>query len=121
MPGSDDAMTRLFVAVWPSELARQHVRSLPRDGWVNVRWTAEENWHITLAFIGEAEIDDTAGRLQGGDYPRSTAEVAPRMRVMGGSSLVVPVTGLDALADAVRGRVLDEPPRQPFLGHLTVG
>jgi RNA 2',3'-cyclic 3'-phosphodiesterase len=121
MSGNDELVTRLFVAVWPSELARQHVRSLPRDGWVNVRWTADENWHITLAFIGEAEIDEIASRLQGGDYPRSTAEVASRMRVMGGSSLVVPVTGLDALADAVRTRVFDEPPRQPFLGHLTVG
>ena len=114
-------MTRLFVAVWPSEQAREHVRSLPRDGWVNVRWTPEENWHVTLAFIGEAEIDAIAGRLAGHEYPATTAELAARMRVMGGSSLVVPVTGVDALADEVRARVFDGAPQQRFLGHLTVG
>ena len=121
MSGNYEGVTRLFVAVWPSEQARQHVRSLPRDGWVNVRWTSEDNWHVTLAFIGEAEIDEVAGRLDGGEYPAATAEVASRMRVMGRSSLVVPVSGVDALAESVRARVFDEPPQQPFRGHLTVG
>ena len=114
-------MTRLFVAVWPTEQAREHVRSLPRDGWVNVRWTPEDNWHVTLAFIGEAEIDDVAGRMRDGEYPTATAEVAARMRVMGRNNLVVPVSGVDSLADVVRARVFDEPPQQPFHGHLTVG
>jgi hypothetical protein len=104
-------VTRLFVAVWPSEQAREHVRSLPRDGWVNVRWTPEQNWHVTLAFIGEAEIDAIAGRLAGDEYPATTAELAARMRVMGGSSLVVPVTGVDSLADEVRARVFDGAPQ----------
>ena len=121
MPGKDEGVTRLFVAVWPSEQAREHVRSLPRDGWVNVRWASEDNWHITLAFLGEAEIDEVVGRLHGGEYPTATAEVGSRMRVMGRSSLVVPVRGMDPLADAVRRRVFDEPPQQPFRGHLTVG
>src|SRR5688572_19794767 len=121
MSGNYEGVTRLFVAVSPSEQARQHVRSLPRDGWVNVRWTSEDNWHVTLAFIGEAEIDEITGRLHGGDYPAVTAEVASRMRVMGRSSLVVPVSGVDALAEAVRARVFAEPPQQPFRGHLTVG
>ena len=113
-------MTRLFVAVWPSEQAREHIRSLPRDGWVNVRWLAEDNWHVTLAFVGEAEIDQVARRLEG-DYPATTAEVAARMRVLGRNNLVVPVSGLDALAEAVHARVFDAPPDKPFRGHLTVG
>jgi 2'-5' RNA ligase len=121
MRGKDEGVTRLFVAVWPSAQALDHVRSLPRDGWVNVRWTPEDNWHVTLAFIGEAEIDDVTRRLGGGDYPRATAEVGARMRVMGRNSLVVPVDGVDALAEVVRRRVFDEPPQQPFRGHLTVG
>ena len=69
----------------------------------------------------EAEIDDVTRRLGGGDYPRATAEVGARMRVMGRNSLVVPVDGVDALAEVVRRRVFDEPPQQPFRGHLTVG
>jgi len=114
-------VTRLFVAVWPSEPAREHVRSLARDGWVNVRWTPEDNWHVTLAFLGDADIDAVAHRLDGGLYPAATAEVGSRMQVMGRNNLVVPVSGVDSLAEAVRARVFDEPPSQPFRGHLTVG
>jgi RNA 2',3'-cyclic 3'-phosphodiesterase len=121
MPGKHEPVTRLFVAVWPSAIACEHVRSLPRDGWVNVRWTPEENWHVTLAFLGEAEIDAVAQRLEGGHRPKATAELEARMRVMGRNSLVVPVTGLDELAAAVRAAAFDEPPQQPFRGHLTVG
>jgi 2'-5' RNA ligase len=123
MPGKDERVTRLFVAVWPSEQARQHVRSLARDGWVNVRWTPDDNWHVTLAFLGEAEIDDVAHRLDAGEYPAATAEVESQMRVMGRNNLVVPVSGVDSLAEVVRARVFDapQPQPQPFRGHLTVG
>lgn len=114
-------MTRLFVAVWPSDQAREHVRSLARDGWVNVRWTPEDNWHVTMAFLGEAEIDDVAQRLDAGEYPTATATVESRMRVMGRNNLVVPVSGVDALAEVVRARVFDRPQSQPFRAHLTVG
>ena len=40
---------------------------------------------------------------------------------MGRSNLVVPVSGVDSLAEAVRARVFDAPSSQPFRGHLTVG
>src|SRR3954471_18481719 len=102
MSGRDEAVTRLFVAVWPSPEACDHVRSLPRDGWVNVRWTTEDNWHVTLAFLGDRQMDEVTGRLERGEYQPATAEIAARMRVLGGNSLVVPVDGLDALAVAVR-------------------
>jgi 2'-5' RNA ligase len=121
MPGKDEGVTRLFVAVWPDERARGHVRLLAPDGWVNVRWTPEDNWHVTLAFLGDTDIDDVVDRLDGGPYPAATAEVGSRMQVMGRNNLVVPVSGVDSLAEAVRARVFDEPPSQPFRGHLTVG
>ena len=121
MPGKDEAVTRLFVALLPSEPAREHVRSLARDGWVNVRWTPEDNWHVTLAFLGDTDIDQVAHMLDGGLYPVATAEVGSRMQVMGRNNLVVPVSGVDSLAEAVRTVVFDEPPSQPFRGHLTVG
>jgi 2'-5' RNA ligase len=119
--GKYEVVTRLFVAVWPSDGARDHVRALPRDGWVNVRWTSEDSWHVTLAFLGDAEIDEVSERLAHHAYPAATAEIGMRMRVMGGGSVVVPVDGLEQLAAAVRVRVLDEAPKQPFRGHLTVG
>jgi RNA 2',3'-cyclic 3'-phosphodiesterase len=120
MSGRDEAVTRLFVAAWPSPAACDHVRSLPRDGWVNVRWTPEDTWHVTLAFLGEREIAEVIQQLECGDYRPATAEIGARMRVLGGNSLVVPVDGLDALAAAVRTHVFDGPPKQPFRGHLTV-
>src|SRR5262245_19535514 len=120
MRGKDDDVTRLFVAVWPSDEAREHVRSLPRDGWVNVRWISEQTWHMTLAFIGESDVDEVSRRLSEGSYPPATAEVSSRMKVLGRNNLVVPIDGLDDLAEAVRGSLFDEPPQQPFRGHLTV-
>ena len=120
MSGRDEAVTRLFVAAWPSLAACDHVRALPRDGWVNVRWTPEDNWHVTLAFLGDREIDEVTQQLERGDYQPTTADLAARMRVLAGNSLVVPVDGLDALAAAARTQVFDDPPKQPFRGHLTV-
>ena len=121
MPGKYEPVPRLFVAAWPSEEACAHVRALPRDGWVNVRWIPEANWHITLAFLAEAEIDDVMERLTRGEYDKATGELAARMRVMGRNSLVIPVDGLDQLAAEVRTTVFPEVPKQPFHGHLTVG
>lgn len=121
MPGQYEVVTRLFVAVWPSDEARAHVRALPRDGWVDVRWTPEDNWHVTLAFLGEADVDDVMRRLSRGEYHAATAVLAPRMRTMGRESLVVPVDGLDQVAAAVRTHVFANAQRQPFRGHLTVG
>jgi 2'-5' RNA ligase len=121
MPGKDGGMTRLFVAVWPDERARERVRSLPRDGWVNVRWTPEDNWHVTLAFLGERDIDEVGHRLESAVHPAARAEIGPRMQVMGRSNLVVPVSGVDSLAERVRANLFDEPPSQPFRGHLTIG
>ena len=86
-----------------------------------MRWIPEANWHVTLAFLGEAEIDDVMEMLRRGEYEAATAELGVRMRVMGRNSLVVPVDGLDQLAAAVRTTVFQEVPQQPFHGHLTVG
>jgi len=76
---------------------------------------------VTLAFLGEAEIDGVARRLDDGGYPAVTAELGSRLRVMGRSSLVLPVSGVDSLAEAVRARVFDAPPTHAFRGHLALG
>jgi 2'-5' RNA ligase len=49
---------RLFVAVDPSPEAREHLRSAVSelDG---LRFTRPENWHITLAFLGEVGASTT--------------------------------------------------------------
>ncbi|MCB5167624.1 RNA 2',3'-cyclic phosphodiesterase [Streptomyces bambusae] len=56
---------RLFAAVLPPPAAvaelRDAVRELPADD--RLRWTAEEGWHFTLAFMGEVE-DRLLGELR---------------------------------------------------------
>jgi RNA 2',3'-cyclic 3'-phosphodiesterase len=62
---------RLFVAVVPPVDVVEHLaefveprRSHPDD---DLRWPAEENWHITLAFLGEVpdrKTDELAERLE---------------------------------------------------------
>lgn len=63
---------RVFAGLWPSPEVRAHLagalttavgvdpESAPGRGPAGVRWTAAENWHITLAFygdLGESRVD----------------------------------------------------------------
>jgi 2'-5' RNA ligase len=117
-------MPRLFVAIWPTEEVVRHVRALPRDSWRDVRWTPEENWHITLRFLGEELIESAIEVLTGVGLPASTAEVSSQIVHMGARSLIVPVAGVDALAGAVREATqgLGTDALDPrFRGHITVG
>ncbi|TDO49092.1 2'-5' RNA ligase [Kribbella sp. VKM Ac-2527] len=62
---------RLFVAVVPPVEVVEHLtdfveprRSHPDE---DIRWAADENWHITLAFLGEVpewKTDDLSERLE---------------------------------------------------------
>jgi 2'-5' RNA ligase len=114
-------VSRLFVAVWPSAQACDHVRALPRDGWTGVRWIPEENWHVTLAFVGEARVDAVVAALTSAALPTARVGVTSHLTLLGRNSLVVAVTGVDALARAVRLATLPGGGDQPFRGHLTIG
>lgn len=90
---------RLFVALLPPPEVVEHLavfaeprRSYPDD---DLRWAADENWHLTLAFLGdvaEHKADDLAERL----------ELAARRR----APLGLWLQGAGAYPDAARGRVL---------------
>jgi 2'-5' RNA ligase len=118
------AVTRLFVTAWPTPEVVEHVRRIDRAGWRDVRSIPEQNWHITLRFIGDAEASRAVDALRAATLPRATARVVSQLEVLDRTSLVVPVDGLDELATEVWaatrhiGRV--EPSRR-FRGHLTVG
>lgn len=119
---------RAFVAVWPSEPVRRALRRLDRPDRPDVRWITEDQWHVTLVFLGDVEprhSADFARALEGaaaGCDP-VTAVLGPRTERSGPGLLWVPVRGLEAVAGAVRGAV--EPLGCPqeaevFRGHLTV-
>lgn len=117
-------MPRLFVAVWPPEDVLELVTALDRPAVQGVRWTAREQWHVTLRFLGPVdEVDPVVSALADLDLPRTSARLGPAVGRFGHRILHVPVAGLDALATAVIAATagLGRPPDdRPFAGHLTL-
>jgi 2'-5' RNA ligase len=116
-------MTRLFVAIWPPDDVLERLADVERPKDQGVRWIPRENLHITLRFLGEADVDDVVARLDDVNLPTATAVVGPAFDLLGERSLVSPVTGVDELAavvrDALRG-LGTERERKRFQGHITV-
>jgi 2'-5' RNA ligase len=121
-------VNRLFVAVWPPASVVDHLRALERPGRPGVRWTSEDQWHVTLRFAGD--VDDggqLALRNALGQVAACVAPVdvraGPVPQALGRTVWVLPVKGLEALAgtigDTTRG-VGQPPPDRPFRGHLTL-
>ncbi len=120
---------RLFVAVWPSPELRALLAAVPRPDEPGVRWTTSDQWHVTLAFLGEVAEEDVAGLTDAvlgatGAHAAREAAVGPVSRRLGRTQLVLPVRGVDDLADTVQaeaavalGRPRDQ---RPFRGHLTL-
>ena len=116
-------MARLFVAVWPPPAVLDVLAGLARPEVAGVRWTTSEQWHVTLRFLGSAEIDDAVRALEGLRSPSAHAAMGPALERLGRGVLMVRVGGLDALAAevvAVTGHVGRPPEPRPFLGHVTL-
>lgn len=115
-------MQRLFVAAMPDRAAVAALRSLARPQETGVRWVPEANWHVTLRFLGEVDLDEATSALRAVDAMPCRAALGPAVERLGDRQLVVPVTGVDALAATVRRatETIGEPDPRPFAGHLTV-
>jgi RNA 2',3'-cyclic 3'-phosphodiesterase len=115
---------RLFVAVWPPVDVVDVLAGLPRDDDQRVRWTTPDQWHITLRFLGEVDPEVAAASLEMVELGPVDVALGPGVERLGDTTIVVPVRGLDSLADAVRAGTAEmgEPvdPRG-FRGHLTLG
>ena len=116
------AMPRLFVAAWPDAGTVAALRALDRPNEPGIRWVPPSNLHITLQFIGDAVVDDVVHDLGRVEMPRSTVELGPAVERLGPRQLVLPASGADALAAAVRAATigLGPPDGRRFRGHLTV-
>jgi 2'-5' RNA ligase len=121
---------RLFVAVWPSPSVALQLAALDRPPRAGVRWTTEDQWHVTLRFLGQI-LDEDLQRVKGalsalesvGPTRPVTAVAGPALTRLGPSVLCVPVAGLDGLAASVVRATAEfgEPPdERPFRGHITV-
>jgi 2'-5' RNA ligase len=115
-------MPRLFVAVWPPQEVVEELTALPRKDQRGVRFVPPENWHVTLRFLGEADPDVVVAALDGVVLPAAVAHLGPGVDVMSDRALVLPVDGLDELAEIVRERTaqLGQHARRRFRGHLTL-
>ena len=114
-------MERLFVAAWPDGPTVETLRGLPRPDERGVRWVPEENWHVTLRFLGTCDGDEVTARLGAATLPTCRATLGPAVDWLG-PQLVVPAGGVDELAAAVQTATdgIGEPPRREFRGHLTI-
>ncbi len=123
---------RLFVAVSLPPDVIELVADLPRPELASLRWTTEDQWHVTLRFLGEVEEPDAvAEALKEVASLLREAEIDEVEALLGAVTawfrgrriLHVPVAGLDSLAQATAtatepwGEAEDEP---PFSGHLTL-
>jgi 2'-5' RNA ligase len=117
-------MPRLFVAVWPPDDVLDLIAALPRPEIRGLRWTARDQWHVTLRFLGNVpEVEPVVEALTGVAAGPCTASVGPAVGRFDQRVLHVPVAGLEPLAVAVvaatahLGKPADD---RPFHGHVTL-
>ena len=116
-------MTRLFVAIWPPDDLLERLAEIERPNDPGVKWVPPENLHITLRFLGDADEDDVIDRLDDVVLPASTAIVGPAFDLRAERSIMLPVAGVDELAEVVEAAVRGlgtANERRRFAGHLTM-
>lgn len=114
---------RLFVAVIPPANVLDVLATIPREPRPDVRYTTREQWHVTLRFLGDADIGEASAALQRVDAPSVEAVLGPSVERLGRSVAMVHCAGLDSLAAEVHratadiGHPIDT---RGFVGHLTI-
>ncbi|MDP9386758.1 MAG: hypothetical protein M3Q48_02235, partial [Actinomycetota bacterium] len=89
---------RLFVAVWPPADVVDGLAALPRPEVPGLRWTAPEQWHVTLRFLGEVDLAAARRAFAATDITgAAVAELGPATGRFGRRVLHVPVAGLEGL------------------------
>jgi 2'-5' RNA ligase len=121
-------VARLFVAVWPPTSLLTQLQRLERPSRPGLRWTTEDQWHVTLRFFGRLEdAGETQAREAVDRVAAATAALraraGPAPRRLGPSVWVLPVEGLEGLAErlADASREVGEPPSgRRYRGHITM-
>ena len=111
------------MAVWPPDDVVEQLRDLPRPDTPSVRWSTEEQWHVTLRFLGNVDdVDEVRDALATIELPAAQVRMGPATKRLGNGVLMLPVHGVEDLAHEVL-RVTDEivpAVEHHFTGHLTV-
>lgn len=115
---------RLFVAAWLPPGAVDLIAALPRPDVPGLRWTTEDQWHVTLRFLGDADLDEATAVCARIEVPApTTVTLGPATARFGRRILHVPTSGLEEVAAATvaaTASVGDPPDPRPFHGHVTL-
>lgn len=115
---------RLFVAVRPPDAVLDVVGGLRRPERDGVRWTTRAQWHVTLRFLGEVhDPGPVVAALEAAPLVPCAAVLGPRVAALGRGVVMVPVGGLEELAEGVvaaTGQFGRPPEARDFRGHLTL-
>ncbi|MHB9757017.1 RNA 2',3'-cyclic phosphodiesterase [Streptomyces sp. BYX5S] len=128
------ATLRAFVALAPPDAAKQELKDALRPAYAahaGLRWNRIEDWHITLAFLGEMSLC-AVHRLRPALAALAAVHPSPELALRGAghfdervlwSGLEGDLAGLHRLAEAVQGQVRAdgvELPERRFRPHLTL-
>jgi 2'-5' RNA ligase len=120
---------RCFVAVWPTPDVVDALEALPRPALDGLRWSARQQWHVTLRFFGDlgtqevTEASAAVARAAADAREPPLAQGGPGTRFLGPGLLVWPVEGLGQVASALDGltaAIGTPPPSRSFYGHITL-
>lgn len=117
------AMMRLFVCVWPGPEVVEALAALARKDRPGVRFVPEENWHVTLRFLGQAHPQHVAEALADVRVAATRVVLGPLVELLSNHSVIVRADGLDDWAAAVNRATRelgDAPIRKRFVGHVTL-
>lgn len=120
-------MLRLFVAIGLPPAAREGLARL-RGGLPGARWTAPENHHLTLRFIGEvdegvaADLDDALATIRHPAFPLALKGVGAfgDHLLWAGIADPAPVVALKAKVDAAVRRAGLPAETRRFAPHVTL-
>ena len=116
-------MPRLFISAPLPEAVLDAISGLARLDQAGLRWTARDQWHITVRFLGECDVTSASSALGSLSAGAATVRLGPQVTLLGRNVVCIPATGLEALAAAVAGvtSAIGEPndPRR-FRGHVTL-
>ena len=116
-------MARLFAALWPSAEVVDQLKELGRPNIDGLRWTTEDQWHVTLQFLGEGDPNAMAAKMAGARWTTRPLDVrlGPEVTLLGKEIVCLPASapGLEKLARQV-SEVTGVRRTNRFKGHLTL-
>lgn len=115
-------MTRAFIAVPLPEVIRTSLLNLDRSQ-EGIRWSAPEQWHITIQFFEDVDIQKLKCLFLSIRARGVVATMGPRITRLGQEVLVVPVDGVLPLAESVQAMMSSQTSSKPlpYIGHITLG